>query len=831
MNKNELFIESIKSNKPSSIAMVYYDGRKMSYEAISILYDSYKSFIKKHALHNTSRIGVLLEDHFYYFPIGLSVLENMSLVILEYDSDEVLKQDLDLFHLDYLLVDTLKPFYNDLDIGIIHYCDQKFEMIRVSNKPMSEYHHSNIAYLSKTSGTTSFPKIVPIEYSMLVYKQNMNIKHFGINENTIQIQTVKMSRMISLSNSLRVISEKGCVLQTNGINVKDIVDYLRNYKVQFVVLVPAGIKLLLNYIDESNEKDLLNGITFIAGGSYLDIESASRLKAYQASVISYYGMTETGSIASSYHAPKDYKEASVGIAKLECKIIDHEICVRGEAVFKGYENQSNEDVFIDGWFKTGDIGWMDEDQYIYITGRKNEMINRSGEKVSPYEIETLLKNHEAIEEVVVFPSEFERGIEEVACAVVLKENYTLSLKELRFYLKDKINSIKMPTIYYCVKMIPISDKDKFQRKTLDQYFKDNHILPEIIKEKDIQIYNSIQKQLIKIYKQVLNQNSIELDDDFFDCGGDSLKVNELIVLIEKQFNVEIPVELFLQNRNVRQLSKMIDKKYERKTKYLVKLNQIEDKTPIVCVHSGDGVAINYHYLAKELENYMPVYAIELKTKYARELSEFSLENLVKCYLDEIQEVIDRSFVLLGDCLGGLLAFELAYQAKLRGMNVEHLIMLDTPQRVAPVMKAGFGTQVLSKVKRNVKKLEGLSLRDRMNHSIISLNKMVIFIKSWIEKEFIRIFKNDQLNKIMKFLNHRTIIRIMVKKYQVPFYPDKLIYVQSIENIKVNKHLDFWKNHAKDLDSYVFECKHDEFLNRKEVKELVDLIKQNIQTVE
>jgi thioesterase domain-containing protein/acyl carrier protein len=389
----------------------------------------------------------------------------------------------------------------------------------------------------------------------------------------------------------------------------------------------------------------------------------------------------------------------------------------------------------------------------------------------------------------------------------------------------------MPTVYYCTKKIPISDKDKIQRKTLDKYFKDNLGVPEIVEDKIVQVYNPIQKRLIKLFKQVLNQNNLELDDDFFDCGGDSLKVNELISLIEKQFKIEIPVGIFLQNRNVRQLSKMMDKKYERKTKYLVKLNQIEDRIPLICVHSGDGVAINYHHLAKELEAYMPVYAIELKTKYAQKLSEFTLENLVKVYVDEILEIIDGPIVLLGDCLGGTIAFELAYQAKLRGIDVKNLIMLDTPQRVKLVFQSGFGTQVLSKVKRNVNKLEGLSLRAKLNHSIMSFNKMGLFIKSWIEKELIRIFKHDQSRKIMRYLNHRTIIRLMVKNYQVPFYPDKLIYVQSKENFKVNKHLDFWKNHSKELDYHVFDCKHDEFLNRKEVKELVHLIKQTVQMEE
>lgn len=139
--------------------------------------------------------------------------------------------------------------------------------------------------------------------------------------------------------------------------------------------------------------------------------------------------------------PKGLKKGSVGQAKIECKIIDHEICVKGPAVFKGYENYPNDDIFINGWFKTGDLGWLDEDGYLYITGRKNEMINRKGEKISPYEIEKILISHPSIKECVVFPCYYGKD-EEVGCTLVCHEGKNINLIEIRQFLSAYIKALK-----------------------------------------------------------------------------------------------------------------------------------------------------------------------------------------------------------------------------------------------------------------------------------------------------------------------------------------------------------------------------------------------------
>lgn len=812
MNKG-YFIEQIKNNDiKSSPAMIYYDGRICTNKDILTCYYEYQTFCNHNQISSDTRIGLVLDDSFSSFKLGLSILESMTLILIEKESSNSLINECELFHIDYVLVDQIEDL-KELEAssyGIIYYHDFMFEMIQKSNRNKTNYHSNTLAYLSKTSGTSDIPKIVPIEYDTLISKQNMNVEHFKMDKHTIQIQTVKMIRFISISNALRVITQHGLVLQTDGIKSKEIIKYLKHYPVNFIVCVPAGIKQILDHMDDTID---LSHCAFVIGGSYLEDRLAQRLQDKQATVISYYGMTECGSIASSYHAQKGYKEGSVGWAKIECKIIDQEICVRGNTVFKGYENTSNEDTFINGWFKTGDIGYMDEDGYLYITGRKSEMINRKGEKISPYEIEKILINHPSIIECVVFPCFYEKN-EEVGCAIVLHEGKHLKLIEIRQFLLPHISVFKMPKECYFVKEIPLSDKDKIQRKQLQTLLHNQGIKPEIMQEKTEKL-NSTERLLQKCFNQVLNNNTIGLDDDFFEAGGDSLTANELIVLIEKNFNLDLPMDQFLQNRTIRLCTQLMQSKNIKSSKYLIPLNQNQSDVTLVCVHSGDGSAINFHYLAKQTT--LKCLAYDINTKRMHDLNPQSLEELIHFYKQEIENMISGDIILVGDCVGGVIAYELATQLLDSRINVLNCILLDSLNGNRKSSKNTYQSSFMVKLKRNIRKIQELSLIEQLNHIKQAIPKMISFTQAYIEK---RLLKKDP-KKWIKYMNHRTILYYFIRQYKVKPYPKEITYVRS-KNQK-DEHVEYWKNINPMMKVLTFDCKHDEFLNKNEVKDLSLLI--------
>ena len=147
----------------------------------------------------------------------------------------------------------------------------------------------------------------------------------------------------------------------------------------------------------------------ISGGAYLNPEYIKLFKKYKVNIYQGYGMTENSPVISCNFVGND-KPGSVGriMPNCEAKIVDEELWVKGTSVMQGYYKMPEEtkETLEDGWLKTGDLGCIDEDGYLFLTGRKkNLIITPNGENVSPEEIENILLENDLICEVIVRESE------------------------------------------------------------------------------------------------------------------------------------------------------------------------------------------------------------------------------------------------------------------------------------------------------------------------------------------------------------------------------------------------------------------------------------------
>ena len=194
-----------------------------------------------------------------------------------------------------------------------------------------------------------------------------------------------------------------------------------------------------------------------------------------------YGMTETCGIISALSG--EYlidRPSSVGRAMptFEAKCVDTEgnivpagepgeLCVRGACVIKGYLNraEATEETITDGWLRTGDIAYMDEDEFIFLVDRAKEMVLRGGENVYCAEVENAIFTHESVAECVVFGVEDERLGEEVAAAIFPKADASLDIDELRKALKDILSSYKIPRYIWLVDApLPRNANGKFVKR-------------------------------------------------------------------------------------------------------------------------------------------------------------------------------------------------------------------------------------------------------------------------------------------------------------------------------------------------------------------------------
>ena len=150
-----------------------------------------------------------------------------------------------------------------------------------------------------------------------------------------------------------------------------------------------------------------------------------------------------------------------------------EITVRGPGVFSGYlggPEATAAAFFPGGWYRTGDLGYLDDEGYLFVTGRLREMINRGGEKIAPTEIDEVLRTHPAVADAAAFAIPDPRLGEEVAAAVVLREEGALDARTLRRWMAGRLSPHKVPRRIWFVDALPRTGSGKVQRGELSRTF-------------------------------------------------------------------------------------------------------------------------------------------------------------------------------------------------------------------------------------------------------------------------------------------------------------------------------------------------------------------------
>jgi acyl carrier protein len=216
-----------------------------------------------------------------------------------------------------------------------------------------------------------------------------------------------------------------------------------------------------------------------------------------------------------------------------------EIVIRGPNVTDGYAGnpEANRTSFVNGWFRTGDQGYMDEDGYLFITGRIKELINRGGQKISPREVDEALLEHPAVQQAVTFAVPHPRLGEAVAAAVVAEPGEEPEEGALRRYLSRKLAPYKVPQQIVRVAAIPKGPSGKLQRiglsDTLAPLLESDYEPPQGNRE----------IRVAGIWQAVLPDcGRIGRQDNFFALGGDSLLAARIVSRLEEEFGVEVRVE-------------------------------------------------------------------------------------------------------------------------------------------------------------------------------------------------------------------------------------------------------------------------------------------------
>jgi oxalate---CoA ligase len=345
----------------------------------------------------------------------------------------------------------------------------------------------DVALILHTSGSTGRPKRVPLSHTNLSISAGNVARSYALGPDDVSLCVMPLFHVHGLvASTLATLATGGTVVVPAKFNPLSFWRVARDHNVTWYSAVPTLHQLLLARVESGAPKPAgAEKLRFIRSCSaslppqvMQDLETA-----FGAPVLEAYGMTEAAhQMASNPLPPGPRLPGSVGRGTdVRVSIMDDkgthlapnergEVVIQGPNVITGYENnpEANATSFSDGWFRTGDQGFLDENGYLTLVGRLKELINRGGEKISPREIDEVLLTHPLVAEAVCFGVPHPTWGEEVAAAVVLKEAATES--DLLAFCKERLADFKRPKQIHITEAIPRTATGKIQRRVVAQAF-------------------------------------------------------------------------------------------------------------------------------------------------------------------------------------------------------------------------------------------------------------------------------------------------------------------------------------------------------------------------
>ena len=435
----------------------------------------------------------------------------------------------------------------------------------------------DVALVLHTAGTTSRPKIVPLTHTNIctsAYNRRVTVE---LTESDRCLNVLPLFHIHGLLGGLLASLVAGAsIVCTPGFDASKFFAWLAEFRPTWYTAVPAIHQAILVRAAMNHEIIARCPLRFIRSGSAaLPPQVLVGLeRAFNVPVVISYGMTEAPLITSDPLPPHERKAGSVGVAAgPEVAIMGEmgvllpvgeigEIVVRGSNVFQGYDNNptANQSAFTDGWFRTGDQGYLDSDGYLFITGRLKEIISRGGEKIAPWEVDDVLMDHPAVAEAVTFAVPDPRLGEEIAAAIVLHHNAWVTASDIRQFAVRRLPAFKVPRQVLIVQDIPKGPTGKVQRVGLAE--KLGVTAPDQVRVAMQEGFTAprtpLEEVLAALWAQVLNIERVGIYDDFFQLGGDSLLATQLLTRMREVMHVEVSFISFFDTPTVAEMVKSIE---------------------------------------------------------------------------------------------------------------------------------------------------------------------------------------------------------------------------------------------------------------------------------
>jgi len=477
------------SKSPDKTALIF-EGQRYSYKDLKELSDKLTSYLLKKVDNLDQPLGVFL-DNSPFFAALLLTASRLNLTIVPFPV--------------FLKGLTLENLLKELEIKTVlgeDFLEKNFESLGVKFLPIREFLNfppTEVEFkpdlekpyiITTTSGSTGKPKPIVLTQKVKLLRAFEGAKKvFNLTADDIYIVSTPLYHSLAERFVLLPLMDGATAVLLKKFTLKKWLEAVQNFNVTFAVLVSSQLEAIVSHLTSKGEDLNLSSLRKLISSSAPLLEN-TRKKAlklaqkYGWEIFETYGTSEVGFATILNMTKETDKWNSVGkpLPYVDIKIFSDkgeplppnrtgEIGVKTKTIFAGYYKmeETTKRSFINGYFLTGDLGYLDSEGYLYFKGRKKEVIITGGINVYPQDVERVILKHPKVKECAVFgvPHDY---LGEIVCAfIVPKEGENLSLSKLRNFLVENLAPYQVPLYMELREEIPKNNLGKVVRRDLKRF--------------------------------------------------------------------------------------------------------------------------------------------------------------------------------------------------------------------------------------------------------------------------------------------------------------------------------------------------------------------------
>jgi amino acid adenylation domain-containing protein len=574
---------------------------------------------------------------------------------------------------------------------------------------------TQLAYIIFTSGSTGEPKGVMVEHRSVVNHNLAITSRFGLRPGDRMLNFAPLSFDAAAEDLYPPLAVGATVVMRSGlVPAHAMTPYLEQEGITLISLPPTYIEEWIREMEGQGQRVPAQLHLLAPGGDVLKretFEAWQRVGGAHAPWVNVYGPTECTITSATCDIPGadglgTAPTFPIGrpIPRVRFYLLDERlepvlpglpgrVYIGGAALSRGYlgaPHQTAERFLPDPFaqepgarmYDTGDLARLQPEGRLRFLGRADHQVKIRGFRIELAEIETCLRRFPQVEEAVVLVRTAATGLQQL-CAWI-QAPASVRAEALRAHVAEHLPAYMVPAAFVILERLPINNNGKVDRQALPAPEAPAPAAspPQAVDKLETPFRTTVEMQLLRLWRELLEQPSIGPEDDFFALGGDSLLAMRLLARMEEEFDIQVPLATLFQNPVLKQtadaLLELLAEGPARTS--LVRLSGPDapaDAPPFFLFHPGDGELHHYRHLTPLLDPHFRCFGVQApETVSQRTFANF--DERIASYVEDIRAVQPHGpYRFIGHSFGGYAAFGVAALLEAAGEQVELLAMIDT----------------------------------------------------------------------------------------------------------------------------------------------------------